>query len=177
MSGAAVCLIGLRCAGKSTVGRALAERLGRRFVDLDEVLAERGGRASAGALLAAVGEGEFRELETLTLSELLATEEPLVVATGGGCVESPGSRHALSAARTFWLDAPVEVLAARLRADPTPRPSLTGADPAEELAVLARRRRPLYEGLSEARLDATRPVAELAGEIAERLASDASDGR
>ncbi len=174
----AVALVGLRCSGKSTVGGALAELLGATFVDLDEVVAEAdGGGASAGDLLERIGLDAFRDLEREALASVLATGGPTVVATGGGCVETLACRTMLARVRTFWLDAPPEVLAARLRADDTPRPSLTGADPAEEFVLLAKRRAPWYAEVSEHTLDATRSPAELASRIAERLASRPPSGR
>lgn len=177
-----VCLVGLRCAGKTTVGRALAERLGRPFVDLDEALVERWNRGAvapvggAGELLAAEGEETFRRVEAETLAALLEAPGPRVLATGGGCVETEACRTALfqgareGALRVVWLLAPVEVLAARLRADPTVRPSLTGGHPADELPLLAERRGEHYEALADVILDATQPVEVLVDELAERLA-------
>jgi shikimate kinase len=176
---AIVCLVGLRCAGKSSVGRALAALLDWPFEDLDLVLARRWAQAEGlaqppapGELLARVGLQTFRALEGEALAELCRREPPLVIATGGGCVETPGNRVLLGAARTFWLDGPVEVLVARLAADPTPRPSLTGADPADEVRILADRRAPLYGSVAEAGLDARRSVEQLAEGIAGLLASE-----
>jgi len=179
-----VCLVGLRCSGKTTVGQELAERLGRRFVDLDEVLVERWNRNAAapvdgpGELLASQGEATFRRVEAEALTALLQAPGPMVLATGGGCVETEACRTALWAAiaqhtvRVFWLLAPVEVLAARLRSDPTVRPSLTGFHPADELPVLAARRGEYYKALSDGILDATQPVEVLVDELAERLVTD-----
>lgn len=180
---AIVCLVGLRCAGKSEVGGALAATLGWPFTDLDVALVEAWNRAAAdpvedaGAFLASQGEPTFRRVEAETLTALLAAGAPRVIATGGGCVESPACREGLRAARTFWLDAPPALLAARLRADTTVRPSLTGADPAEELGLLAERRGPLYAQVSEGTLDAARPPAGLVAELADLLASDPPTGR
>ena len=72
---------------------------------------------------------------------------------------------------------PAALLAGRLRAAGTLRPSLTGADPAEELDVRAGRRGPLYAGVSEVVLDAARPPGALVEEIADLLVSGAPPGR
>ena len=72
MSAPVLALLGLRCVGKSTLGAALAERMGARFVDLDEVLATREGQPDAGSLLREVGEPRFREAEREALLEVLA---------------------------------------------------------------------------------------------------------
>ncbi len=175
---AIVCLVGLRCSGKTTVGRLLAQRLRWPFTDADQALvdacSERDGPRAEGAgeLLIALGEEEFRRREAHVLEELLDAGAPRVIATGGGCIERAATRERLRRVRTLWLDAPVDVLATRLRGDDTLRPSLTGGDPAEELASIAVRRAPLYREVAEATCDATRPPEELAGEIALWIAGE-----
>ena len=177
-----VCLVGLRCAGKSTVGVALAQALGWPFTDLDVQLVQAWNEdaatpiTSAGELLASKGEATFRALEERVLLGLLEAGGPRVIATGGGCIESSACREGLGRVRTFWLDAPVEVLAARLRRDGTQRPSLTGGDPAEELGLLAERRRSHYSEVSECSLDAARPPEGLTRELADLLGGDSSAG-
>jgi shikimate kinase len=178
-----LCLVGLRCSGKTTIGRALAERLGRAFFDLDQVLAEMwsdSARADparsvpaaevphAGELLARFGAAEFRQREHAALAALLAREEACVIATGAGCVETEAVRELLaSRARVLWLEVPLPELERRMRADPTPRPPLL--ESAEEQAGSAReqargrsiaeiprvheRRAPLYRGVADERLD------------------------
>jgi shikimate kinase len=160
VSAPVLALLGLRCVGKSTLGAGLAERLGARFIDLDEELARREGRPDAGSLLREVGEPRFREAERAALHEVLAQARadahapPTVLATGGGVVEDPTSRALLAGCVCLWLDAPIEVLQARLRAaGAQSRPALGGGDPAAELPDLARRRAAWYGELAHARLD------------------------
>lgn len=168
--------MGLRCAGKSTVGAALAGRLGWSFTDLDLELVRAWNEdadlpvASAGELLASQGEPAFRRLEERVLVRVLERGGPRVIATGGGCVESSVCREGLGRVWTFWLDAPVEVLAARMREDGTPRPSLTGGDPAEELGLLAERRGSHYAEVSERSLDAAQSPEELTQELLDLIA-------
>ncbi len=156
-------LIGLRCVGKTSVGRALAELAGLPFVDLDDAILARARErdlpdaASVGEVLRTLGEPRFRELESACLAEELQRPAPRVLATGGGVVELPANRAALrAAAHVLWLRADVDVLRRRLAADPTSRPSLTGADPAAELAALAKRRDPLYASVAAEYLDTSR---------------------
>ena len=177
-----VCLVGLRCAGKSTVGRLLARELGWPFVDLDESLAElwaeeAGGSSAphAGELLAELGEPAFRELEVRALNRCLAGAPPLVLATGGGCVETSACRGVLNEARTFWIRVELPELRRRLAADPAPRPSITGATAADELEVLAARRDLHYGAVCEAELDGSGDPARVVAAIIDRLrASDIS---
>jgi shikimate kinase len=158
-------LLGLRCSGKSTVGRLLAQSLGLAFVDHDEETLRFGVHAgwkvgSVGELLERAGQARFRELEAVALRRLLEPMPRLVLATGGGVVERPDNRTWLArTARCVFLSVAPEVLAERLRRDPTPRPALlgadpagadpAGADPAAELAELGQRREPLYRALAE----------------------------
>ena len=173
-----IVLVGLRCAGKSSVGRALAEALALPFVDLDEELAAaEGSGASAGELLSALGEPAFRELEAAALADCL-TRGPLVLATGGGAVEREESCERLrSGARVIWLDASTEVLLERRERDETLRPLLSGEGPREELSLLGPRRRPLYESLAGPAVDTSRRgVAEVALELAEGLRNEIDSG-
>ncbi|MEE8468226.1 MAG: shikimate kinase [Planctomycetota bacterium] len=171
-----VCLVGLRCAGKSTVGRILARELGWPFADLDQSLgelwAQEAGRSDAphaGHLLATLGEPAFRELEARALTRCLASSPPLVLATGGGCVETPACREILLEARTFWIRVEIDELRRRLAADPAPRPSLTGATAVAEFEVLAARRGLHYRAVCEVELDGSLEPARVAAAIIHRL--------
>jgi len=171
-----VCLVGLRCAGKSTVGRLLAQKLGWPFADLDESLGElwaaQAGQSSAphaGHLLSSLGEPAFRELEARALTHCLAEAPPLVLATGGGCVETAACREALLAARTFWLRVEPAELRRRLAADSAPRPSLTGDMAGAEFEVLAARRDRHYRAVCEAELDGSQDPVQVAAAIFDRV--------
>ncbi len=166
-----VALVGLRCSGKTSVGRRLAELRGWPFVDLDDRTAARGGATSAGELFAAVGVEAFRRLEAEALDEVLDGGVPCILATGGGVVETARCRARLAAETTVvWLTADPVVLGRRLRADPTLRPSLTGADPADELAALLQRRAPLFREVATWELaSGERDVEEIAADLHVRL--------
>lgn len=121
-----VVLVGFMGAGKSSVGRALAERLGWRFVDTDELVQALSGRTIPE--LFADGEPFFRQWEAQAIATLFA-EEHLVIAAGGGALTHPESRRMLQAlGPTVWLDAPLDVLWARAGADPARPLSLDPAD-------------------------------------------------
>jgi len=148
----AIALVGARGAGKSAVGAELARLLGASFRDVDDEVVP---GEPAGAALARLGEAGFRALELAALRRVLAEAPadgaPLVVATGGGVVETPEARELLRArARVVWLSAPAEVLARRIAADPTPRPALQGRDASGEIEAVLRRREPWYRELADA---------------------------
>jgi shikimate kinase len=154
-------LVGMMGAGKSAVGRPLAEALGYRFIDADSVIEQSAGR-SIPEIFASEGETGFRELETAVLDSI-AHWHSLVVATGGGVVTRPHNWGHLHQGVVIWLDAPQELLLERLAADSTARPLLALADPAERLRTLMHERRPLY-----GQADLT--VVQEAGDSPERIA-------
>ena len=135
-------LVGMMGSGKSSVGRPLANALGYRFVDADQLLEQSAGR-SIPAIFASEGEEAFRALETQVL-DAISPWQRLVVATGGGVVQRPVNWGYLRQGVVIWLDAPEALLLRRLRDDPTPRPLLALPDPSERLRELLERRRPLY---------------------------------
>ena len=137
-----IILIGMPGCGKSTVGRVLAEKLGRQFVDADQVLVQNAGRTIP-EIFAADGEAEFRTLETETL-ESLGRQSALVIATGGGCVTQPRNYPLLRQNGTIiLLNRDVERL-------PTDGRPLSQANP---LDVLYESRRPLYEAFADHQVD------------------------
>lgn len=148
-------LIGSRGTGKSTVGPALAGRLGWGFVDADEQIELAAGKAIA-EIFAAEGEAGFRDRESAVLSELCGLTEH-VVATGGGVVLRPGNRERLrKAGFVVWLTADPETAWARLRVDPTTaarRPNLTPRGGLEEVRHLMAAREPLYRETADFVID------------------------
>ncbi len=146
-----IALVGLMGAGKSTLGKRLAKKLGRPFCDLDEVIVARAGKPIP-AIFAEDGEAAFREMEAQALAEALANPKPLVIATGGGVVERADNRARLrKQAFVVWLDAPPEVLAARIAGDRN-RPLLAGEDPFARMRMLDRRRRAWYAEVADLRV-------------------------
>jgi shikimate kinase len=170
-----VALLGLRGAGKSSIGVVLAGLLELPFVDLDKLLAElEAGAAaprSAGELLAELGEARFRELEARALRVVLDSSDPCVLATGGGVVLDPANRALLAeCCRCVWLDVDPETLLARIQLDGAPRPPLTELQPLAELRQQAEERREHYAGLAEFTVDASKAeIDSLAAVIAARI--------
>jgi shikimate kinase len=140
-------LVGPMGAGKSSLGRRLAGRLGLEFVDADRRLEERAG-ASVALIFEHEGEAGFRAREEQLLSELLL-DRGLVVATGGGAVLSAATRERLRA-RSFVVHVQVgiEQQLARLERDHG-RPLLAGGDRRQTLLQLAQVRDPLYAEVAD----------------------------
>ena len=137
-----IVLVGLMGAGKSTVGKRLAKRLGLPFVDADEEI-ERAARMSVAEIFDRFGEASFRDGERRVIARLVAGPVQ-VIATGGGAFIDAGTRKLiLEHCIAIWLDAEIETLARRVgRRDH--RPLLRDAEPGEKLAELAAERNPIY---------------------------------
>lgn len=115
-----ISLIGFMGAGKTTVGKALAERLNRRFIDTDPLLEAREG-ISIPELIRTQGEKAFREKEAALLTACLTDDCPSLIACGGGAVLSPHSRkQLLEHSLSIWLYESPEVCAARIAVDSRP---------------------------------------------------------
>jgi len=137
-----IVLVGMMGSGKSTVGRRLAKRLGLPFIDSDAEIEQAAGR-SISDIFEEFGEDEFRSGERRVMARLL-DGKPKIIATGGGAFLDDDTRARIKAeAISIWLDADLEVLAARTARRDT-RPLLRGGDPREILERQAEERRPVY---------------------------------
>ena len=138
-------LTGFMGAGKTTVGGAVARRLGRTFVDLDDEIERRAGSAVAD-LFATSGEPGFRALEQKIAADVLGAPEPAVVALGGGAVLTEATRELL-AGRAFTVQLEVEPDVAWARTRDSGRPLAQGE---ESFRALFEERRPVYEQVADA---------------------------
>jgi shikimate kinase len=137
-----VVLVGMMGAGKSSVGRRMALRLGIPFVDADTEI-EKAAGMTISDIFAVRGEAEFRAGEARVILRLLEGG-PQVVATGGGAFLNPDTRAAISAKGvSVWLRAEFDVLMKRIRRRHD-RPLLKTADPAATLRRLIEEREPVY---------------------------------
>lgn len=144
-------LVGMMGAGKTTIGRQLARRLKRRFVDVDHEVEARAG-ASIPTIFEHEGEAGFRKRESAVLEDL-ASHQGLVIATGGGVVMAPANRECLKRSGfVVYLNVPVQVLFERVRRDRN-RPLLQVEDPRERLVSLHTLRDPLYREVADLIID------------------------
>lgn len=158
-----VYLVGFMAAGKTTVARALARRLGWRAEDVDELIEARE-RLTVAEIFARHGEPHFRTVEREILHLLLPLRHT-VVATGGGTFMDPESQHAISVDGTaVWLDVPLETIVARLPPDGR-RP--LSADRAQMERLFAMRQTGYAR--ADLRVDATGPADAVAERIIEAL--------
>ena len=156
-----VVLVGFMGAGKTTVGRLLADELGWRFVDLDDQVVSGAGKPVA-AIFAEDGEPAFRAAERAA-AEAIRGETDVVIAAGGGSTVDPATRAALTkGALTVWLRCARDALLARIPSDGS-RPLAANR---ERIAALLSEREPIYrladlvvDTTSAAPRDAARAIA------------------
>lgn len=161
-----VFLIGFMGSGKSAVGRLVADRLGREFVDTDDLVVAREGR-SIESIFREAGEAEFRRVEWEAL-QTLEGRRHCVVATGGGLFLGFFPRLWLrERGITVWLDAPFAACLRRVGAGGG-RPLWTAGDDPEGFRALFEKRRAAY-ALAALRVGAAGPAEETAREVLSRL--------
>ncbi len=168
MRGRAIVLMGFMGTGKSEVGRRLAQRLGRSFVDTDQLVEERAGKRIA-AIFADEGEVAFRSLEHAAVDEA-AGRGGVVIAVGGGAVLDPENVRILRAAGTLvYLTARPEVILSRV-GDAKSRPLLRN-DPRGTVTQLLAERDSVYAAAADVTVDTSdRTADEVVGEVQTALA-------
>ena len=158
-----VVLVGMPASGKTTVGRILARRLDRPFVDIDDLVAQRLG-VSVPDFIDSRGERAFRDEEAQSVKEAI-TVPNAVIATGGGTVLDPMNRWSLWEHGTVaWLDVSPDRIVRRLAADPVPRPTFQPYR-REKMARTLAERTFAYRA-ADVRIDASGTPAAVARELA-----------
>jgi shikimate kinase len=137
LKGVNLYLIGMMGVGKTTVGKLLAQEIGYRFVDTDEIIVKAAGK-SINEIFTENGEADFRQLESDVLAQVCAYTK-LIVATGGGIVMQQQNWGYLHHGLVVWLDVPIQIILKRLAEDNT-RPLLQNADPQGKLSLLLEQR-------------------------------------
>lgn len=171
MAGRSIVLVGMMGCGKTTVGKRLAQRLDRPFIDADRELEARCG-VSIATVFDLEGEDGFRRRESAVLEELLGRSD-IVLATGGGAVVRPENRRCLhERGLVIYLRASLPELWNRLRND-RHRPLLATANPRQRIAELLQQREPFYEEASHYQvLTGRQPVDRVVSDIVQLLPED-----
>jgi XRE family aerobic/anaerobic benzoate catabolism transcriptional regulator len=172
-----IALIGLRGAGKSTLGKMLANKIGWKFVELNKEIESQNG-LSVAEIIALYGQEGFRRMEQAALGQLLARKELTVLATGGGIVsEALTFDRILSSFYTIWLKAEPEEHMARVRRQGDLRPMADDRSAMAELRNILLSREPLYARASAvvdtAGLSVDAAAARLVDAVAPVLENDA----
>ena len=142
LAGRSIVLVGLMGAGKSTIGRRLAQKLGLDFVDADVAIEQAAGK-SIQEIFADHGESYFRDGERKVIARLLDSG-PQVVATGGGAFMNPETRRLIAERGiAVWLRADLPLLMKRVRRR-NDRPLLASGDPEDTMRRLMEERYPIY---------------------------------
>ncbi|MBR9652434.1 helix-turn-helix transcriptional regulator [Thalassobius aquimarinus] len=147
-----ICLIGLRGAGKSTLGRRVGDDLGIPFLELNREIEDHAGMPVS-EIMALYGQEGYRKLETDALDRVVATHDKVVLAVAGGIVAEPGTYgKLLSRFHTIWLKATPEEHMDRVRAQGDERPMAGNPEAMAQLKSILQSREVLYER-AEAMLD------------------------
>ncbi len=173
---AGIALIGLRGAGKSTLGKMLAKKIGWTFVELNKEIEKQNGLSIA-EIIALYGQEGFRRMEQAALAQLLTRKELIVLATGGGIVSEPVTFDlVLSSFYTIWLKAKPEEHMGRVRKQGDLRPMADDRSAMQELRTILLSREPLYARASAqvdtAGLDVDEAAKRLADTVAPLLAKE-----
>lgn len=167
LAGRPIVLVGMMGAGKTTVGRRLAAKLGRRFIDSDQEV-EKAAGMSIEDIFRLRGESDFRTGEAKVIARLLK-EENAVLGTGGGAFINDDTRALIKqAAVSVWIKADFEILFARVSRRST-RPLLRTANPRETLRGLMDVRYPLYAEADVTVVSRDIPQDQVANEVINAL--------
>jgi len=182
-----IILIGFKNAGKSTIGQALAEELGRPFLDLDEKIREehqaQSGekiRLSCRTIMEKHGEAQFRKLEHEVLAKVIQSTEPLVLAVGGGTPMAGENRELLGEHTLVHVSAPENIVFERMMINGKPAFMPKNEPTLDGFRKVWNERQPVYKKLADITVESTgsvdKAVAELKTELAEYFARPVSSG-
>lgn len=171
-----IILIGFKNAGKSTIGVALAKKLERPFVDLDEKIrelqAEQSGEKtllSCRKIMEIHGEEHFRELEHEALENILTTERALVVAVGGGTPMMPANRELLQKHTIIQVSAPKSIVFERIMINGKPAFFSKDEEPIDSFQKLWGEREPVFNTLAAITVENTGSVDDAVEKILDRM--------
>jgi len=139
-----IVLIGMRGSGKTTVGKILAQKLGREFIEMDELITRKAG-LSIPEIVEKYGWGKFRDIEEELTGEV-AGRDNVINASGGGVVTRENNIIKLKKSGILvWLQAGVDTLVSRTREDAGRPPLVEGRSQREDMEITFKERKPLYQ--------------------------------
>ncbi len=165
-----IVLIGFRGTGKSCVGRAIAYRTKRRFIDADDYLEQKVGKTIK-EIFSEGGEERFRQIESEIIEELTLLDDVVIAAGGGAVLKEENVKNMKRNGFVVLLEADIETIHKRLIEDTegqAQRPDLTNMKQYEEIRYLLEYRRPFYEDAADYRIDTTKLSV---NQIAEKVIS------
>ena len=169
-----IALIGLRGAGKSSVGKLLADKLRLPFFELDKRI-EKASGLSLNMIFDMYGQSGFRRFERRCLEDLLSKEDRFVLATGGGLVSEPTTcDRLLSACYTVWLKATPQEHMSRVIAQGDMRPMTQSSEAMSDLERILTEREPLYRRADAVVDTSGRTIGEVLDECLQMLAAPAA---
>lgn len=160
--------IGLMGAGKTTIGKCLAHRLGWQFYDSDQEVVKRSG-VPISTIFELEGEASFREREHAVIEDLSAMNR-CVIATGGGAILQPANRDLLKASGTvIYLSTNIDCILSRTAQDKS-RPLLQVANPRAQLEKLFQVRDPLYRDIADVIIEThTQPISAVVSQLIQQM--------
>ncbi len=167
-----IALIGFMGTGKTAVGKVLAEKLGRKFVELDSLIEQKAGK-SIPQIFQQDGEPAFRELE-IEVTKEISTGKNLVIACGGGIVLNKINIDRLKSSSVIvCLTASPNIILKRTMSDGEGRPLLNVSDRASEIRGLLKFRKPFYERAADIRINTSKlDIDSVAEQIIMKLKED-----
>jgi len=164
-----IALIGFMGTGKTVVGKALAEKLGKEFIELDALIERKAGKTIP-EIFQQDGEIAFRELE-IEVAREVSQKRNVIIACGGGIVLNKINIDRLKKESLIvYLTASSEVILGRTSSDRNERPLLEATDKASEVRRLLRFRKPFYERAAEITIDTSKlDIDSVAGKIISKL--------
>ncbi len=179
-----IILIGFKNAGKSTIGKALAQELNRTFLDLDEKIREihadtgtdadaaRAEKISCRKIMELYGEEHFRKLEHRALTEVIQTLEPMVLAVGGGTPMPENNRELLGRHVVVQISAPKSIVFERIMINGKPAFFPQDREPFESFQKLWSEREPVFQKLADITVENTGSVEKAVAELKSKLNSN-----
>lgn len=165
-------LIGYRCTGKTTIGKAIAAALDWSFVDSDLHVVKDSGK-SIQEIIAGQGWEAFRRLECAAIKQICKKDHQVVATGGGAVIDKANVRAMKTGGPVIWLGATPETIQKRMLLDKNSesfRPALTEKGRIEEIEELLVKRNPYYESASDFLIHTDDvPVAEIAGQIIQKI--------